>query len=168
MTVEAIQAIFRALNEAEVRYLVCGGLAVVAHGYERLTRDLDLLLALDEGNLQAVIEALTQLEYQPAIPVAFEDLLDPAKRHEWERDKHLIALPCRSEQFPRTPIDLLLTTPFPFGEAHADALPLPFGDGLAVPVLDLQRLIAMKDAAGRSIDRADVEQLRRLRDLDEA
>ena len=39
MEVRSIEAIVRALNAAQVQYLIVGGLAVNAHGYERLTRD---------------------------------------------------------------------------------------------------------------------------------
>ena len=35
----SIEVIIRALNEAHVRYLIAGGLAVVAHGYVRFTAD---------------------------------------------------------------------------------------------------------------------------------
>ena len=51
MQPEHLENIFIALNEAEVRYLVAGGLAVMAHGYLRMTRDLDLILALDGKTL---------------------------------------------------------------------------------------------------------------------
>ena len=33
-----------ALGRAEVPYALCGGLAVVLHGYPRLTRDIDLVI----------------------------------------------------------------------------------------------------------------------------
>jgi hypothetical protein len=39
MEVRSIETIVRALNDAKVQYLIVGGLAVVAHGYERLTKD---------------------------------------------------------------------------------------------------------------------------------
>ncbi len=44
MTSSSVQAIIQALNEAGVRYLVVGGLAVVAHGHVRFTADVDLVL----------------------------------------------------------------------------------------------------------------------------
>jgi hypothetical protein len=40
MEVRSVEAIFNALNAADVKYLVVGGLAVNAYGYERLTRDV--------------------------------------------------------------------------------------------------------------------------------
>jgi hypothetical protein len=37
MKIEDVRTILRALNDANVRYLIVGGLAVVAHGYVRFT-----------------------------------------------------------------------------------------------------------------------------------
>ena len=50
----SVEAIIAALNAANVRYLVVGGLAVVAHGHVRFTADLDLVLELQEDNVKAV------------------------------------------------------------------------------------------------------------------
>lgn len=50
MEVRSIEAIVRALNLAKVKYLNVGGLAVNAHGYERLTRDADLVIGLEPDN----------------------------------------------------------------------------------------------------------------------
>ncbi len=44
MEVRSIEAIVRSLNDAGVRYLIAGGLAVIAHGYTRVTQDVDLIL----------------------------------------------------------------------------------------------------------------------------
>jgi hypothetical protein len=40
----SIEAIVQALDAANVRYLIAGGLAVVAHGHLRFTADVDLVL----------------------------------------------------------------------------------------------------------------------------
>ena len=80
MQPEHLENIFIALNEAEVRYLVAGGLAVMAHGYLRMTRDLDLILALDGKNPEQALTVLDSLGYQPNAPVALMDFLDPRKR----------------------------------------------------------------------------------------
>ena len=42
MNPKHLEKLFASLNAAHVRYLVVGGLAVLAHGYLRVTRDLDL------------------------------------------------------------------------------------------------------------------------------
>ena len=44
MKLASYEAVIAALNDAGVRYLVAGGLAVNAHGYLRFTHDLDLVV----------------------------------------------------------------------------------------------------------------------------
>jgi len=51
MEARSIEAIVRALNDGEVQYLIVGGLAVNAHGFERLTRDVDLVIGLESDNI---------------------------------------------------------------------------------------------------------------------
>ena len=46
MKLSTFEAIAAELNAAGVRYLVAGGLAVNAHGYVRLTQDVDLVVQL--------------------------------------------------------------------------------------------------------------------------
>ena len=53
-----------ALNSAGVRYLIVGGLAVNAHGYVRLTRDIDIVLALDEANAARGVTSLINVGYR--------------------------------------------------------------------------------------------------------
>jgi hypothetical protein len=53
MKLASIEAIIRVLENAGVRYLVAGGLAVNAHGYLRFTQNMDLVIALDPANIFA-------------------------------------------------------------------------------------------------------------------
>lgn len=69
-----------ALNAAGVRYVIVGGLAVMAHGYQRTTVDLDLVVQLVPQNLLTALEALASLGYQPRIPVSAEQFADPLQR----------------------------------------------------------------------------------------
>ncbi len=57
--------IVSALNLAAVRYLIVGGVAVNVHGYLRHTKDLDLVIAPEESNCRAAMDALTSLGYVP-------------------------------------------------------------------------------------------------------
>lgn len=68
------------------RNLIVGGLAVAAHGYGRLTFDLDLVVQL-QPELRA-LKALSSLGYVPLVPVAAADFADPAKREAWIREKN--------------------------------------------------------------------------------
>jgi hypothetical protein len=48
----SFEAIVRALNDAGVRYLIAGGLAVNAHGYLRFTKDADFIIQLIPDNIK--------------------------------------------------------------------------------------------------------------------
>jgi hypothetical protein len=57
-SVEDLVALCRALNEAGVAYVVVGGFAVRAAGYERRTMDIDLLVDASRENEARVYRAL--------------------------------------------------------------------------------------------------------------
>jgi hypothetical protein len=44
---------------AGIRYMVIGGQAVLVHGDPRLTRDVDVTLAVDTDRLSYVVDAVT-------------------------------------------------------------------------------------------------------------
>lgn len=51
---EELLGLIRALNDASLEYAVCGGLAMIIHGFVRATEDIDLLVP--EVQLQQVLE----------------------------------------------------------------------------------------------------------------
>jgi len=59
----ALRRITSKLNELKIPYAVCGGMALVAHGYDRTTVDVDILVT-PEG-LSQVHQALDGLGYVP-------------------------------------------------------------------------------------------------------
>lgn len=48
----------RLFREHDVKFIIIGGAAAIAHGSSRLTQDLDLLYARDEINLKNIVSAL--------------------------------------------------------------------------------------------------------------
>lgn len=80
MEVRSIEAIVRALNNANVRYLIVGGLAVNAHGYVRLTRAVDIVLALTRANAANALRALINIGCRLSIPATPEEFADPVVR----------------------------------------------------------------------------------------
>ena len=77
--------IFKALENAGVRYLTVDGVATVLHGYARLTADVDLVVQLEESNCRKAIEALLALQFRPRAPANALDFANQAKREEWIR-----------------------------------------------------------------------------------
>ena len=88
MEVRSIEAIVKALNRAKVRYLIVGGLAVNAHGFVRLTRDVDIVLHLKKSNVVRGLDALHQTGFRMAIPEKAGAFADAKTRERWRREKN--------------------------------------------------------------------------------
>ena len=158
-----IEDIIRTLNDSQVRYLIVGGLAVVAHGYLRFTADMDLILSVDEPNLRRAVSALQTLDYRPRAPVAFEQFIDPAMRQKWAVEKGMRVFSLFSLKHPKTEVDLFLEPPLDFSPAYDRALRLEVAPGLAATFAGFEDLIGLKEAANRPLDLEDIRQLRAVR-----
>ena len=162
MEIRSIETIVRALNAAKAQYLIVGGLAVNAHGYERFTRDVDLVIGLQRENILRALRALQAIGYNMRIPVTPEQFADPALRDQWRREKNMVMLQLWSDSHRRTPIDIFVYEPFDFAKELARALRLPvFGSEIA-PIVSYAALLKLKKTAGRSQDLTDIEKLRKL------
>jgi hypothetical protein len=53
MKLASFDAIVQALNAAQARFIVVGGLAVNAHGYIRVTNDVDIVIRLTKQDVVA-------------------------------------------------------------------------------------------------------------------
>lgn len=164
MEQRSVEAIARALNEADVRYLVVGGLAVVAHGHVRLTADVDLVLDPDPVALTRAIQALSSLGYRPRAPVPFEAFADPMQRAAWVRDKGITVFSLQSPDHKATEVDLFVETPFDFDSTFLRGVTLEVAKGVPATFVSVQDLIAMKRESGRPQDREDVAALLALRE----
>ena len=160
MKLHALEAIFRALNEREVRYLVVGGVAVNAHGYPRATHDLDLVIDLSRENVLAALEALGGLGYRPLLPVAAEQFADPERRREWHDLRNVEVFSMVGAKAAEPTVDIFVEEPFVFPEEYARATAVELSEGILVRFIHIEALIAMKRAVGRPRDEDDVEHLR--------
>jgi hypothetical protein len=150
--------VFRALNAAEVRYLVIGGVAAALHGVPRMTGDIDLALDMSRDNLTKAINALLELGFVPRAPVDPKDFADPEIRSAWIRDKSLIAFGLyRAHPIPLE-VDLLAEPSFDFDDAYGRR-DIKQVEGVSVDVIDRQGLIRMKRDAGRTVDIEDADKL---------
>ena len=125
-----------------MRFLVIGGFAVNAHGYERPVGDLDLLVEASEENASHLVAALQELDLTG---VAEDRLAQPGKK-----------LP-----LPRYGVELLTSLyGIKFAEAFARKSMLQCGS-IDVPVLSLEDLVRSKSRTGRMKDRRDIRRLAR-------
>ncbi len=145
-----------------MQYLIVGGLAVNAYGYERFTHDVDLVVGLQPENVIRGLHALQGTGYQPAIPVSPEQFGDRALRESWRTEKQMLVLKLRSDLHRRTPVDVPVYEPFDFPAEYAAAKwETVLGDCKA-PVISYPTLLAMKREAGRPKDLQDIEALQKL------
>ena len=159
MKLTSFQAIVAVLDEADVRYLVAGGLAVNAHGYLRFTKDVDVVVHLIPENIERAFTALSSLGYKPSVPITAAQFADTKQRESWIRDKGMQVLQFWSDEHRETPIDVFVSEPFDFVEEYGRALIKPLGS-IAVRFVSIPMLIHMKQRAGRPQDMIDVEHLR--------
>ena len=162
MKLASFKEIVRALDVAKVRYLVVGGLAVIAHGYGRTTYDVDLVIQLEPDNIRKAFAALQNIDYHPSVPITAAQFSDPALRESWQLEKGMLVLKFWSDQHKETRLDVFVSEPFPFEEELRHVVPRQVVPGLLAPVVGLDTLLEMKRVANRPKDLADIDELNLL------
>jgi hypothetical protein len=144
----------RALVEHGVDFLVVGGFAVIAHGSQRLTLDLDVVIDRRVTNCRRLIAALVDLEAEYRLSSGRWVKLGAKADPKWvAKQNHLFETRAGG-------IDVFneLEGVPTWKEASANALEVEaFGHRFLV--LDKDTLIRSKLAAGRQQDLADVAEL---------
>jgi len=141
-----------ALVDGDVAFIVVGGVAAVLEGAPISTFDLDIVYSLDDENLTRLARVLQDLE------AVYVDPAGRSIRPDLDRLRggghHLLRT-----RYGR--LDVLGSVGAE--QIFEDLLPKSRTrtiHGLAIPVLTLEALIATKEAAGRSKDRAVLDLLR--------
>lgn len=135
------------LNEAGVRYVVIGGVAVIRHGVVRATNDLDVVVAVDAATEEALGALLSRWKAtRPDGSAEDRRLPSPGWPLHLRTVHGLIDIVAEQE----APLDLngLL--------ARSDSRRV---DGVTAPICSLADLVAMKRQGGRSTDQEDLSRL---------
>ncbi|MBI4730350.1 MAG: hypothetical protein HY775_12775 [Acidobacteria bacterium] len=156
------EPIFEALERSGVRYVTVGGVAVVLHGYARLTADVDLVVDLSPEEARKAVEALTSIGLRPTAPVDPADFADPAKREEWVAHRHMKVFSLRDPNAPLRQVDLFVEEPAPFEDLWERSVAVPLGNTIA-RLASIEDLIRIKRDAGRPLDLEDARALEEIR-----
>jgi hypothetical protein len=140
-----------ALNAAQIDYVIVGGLAVGAHGVVRATRDLDLVAAADQRNMDRLADCLQALGGEHPIqgPLTGAALARPASFKVQTKHGEVQVL------------NRMAGAP-PFAELQRDQILVEIASDAIAPVCSLAHLRAMKQAANRPRDRVDLAELAEL------
>jgi predicted nucleotidyltransferase len=147
-----MHALLERLVEADIRFVLVGGLAVGAWGYVRGTKDVDVVPDPAKKNLERLAELLCELGGK----VEVEDRLltaDAISVFLRTDDRTLVATELG-------PVDVLQGLPQvpSFAVLDAQAADVDIG-GLRVRVCSLEHLLEMKRASERPRDLDDLESL---------
>ena len=153
--------LLKMLAEAKVEFVLVGGLAVALRGYQRVTMDVDVVLAMDAENLQKFLSVAKASNLRPTIPVELDALARPELIEQWHREKGMLAFSLRGVEAMATVLDVLVKPVIPFSVLRRDATMVEVGY-ISIPVASIEHLIAMKTSAGRSKDLIDIEELRKI------
>lgn len=150
--------LFAALARHGVDYVTVGGIAIQAHGGQRLTQDLDIAIAASGENLTRLAAALADLDARILGPDGQRSRSTPSATLLGSSDQwHLVT--------DHGPLDVV-TLPAhlgPFDDLRARAHETPLGD-LTIPIAHRDDLLEMKRASTRPQDVADVRLLESLDD----
>lgn len=157
-----IPAILQAMKDAGVEFVLVGGFAVQLHGFVRSTIDLNIVLAMDDGNLSKFFDVAKQFGLAPIIPVPIESLKNAAQIDQWHREKGMLAFALREPQVGGSVIDVLVRPEVTFDRLKKDAVTAQLF-GRAVMVASIDHLLVMKRVANRPKDRLDIDALERIK-----
>ena len=136
--------ILQYLSDEGVKFLLVGAYALAAHGFPRATRDIDFFVWANSENAASLLKALERF----GAPLGKVSAADFAS----EGTVFQIGVGPRR-------IDILTRIDgVTFQEAYARRSTIRL-EGIDVPVISREDLIANKRASGRTQDLADIEQL---------
>ena len=153
--------ILRRLNENNVRYVLIGGLAMVAHGSAHITQDIDVGYDRDRGNCDALAVVLRGMNAR--LRNAPHDLPFILDAQTFRNTQNLTL------DTDLAPFDLLghISGAEDFEALYQRSVQADI-EGVPVRIASLDDLIAMKRAANRQKDQNHILELEALRTLKNA
>lgn len=142
---DELSQLISALNENEIEYAVCGGLALAIHGFARATLDIDILIQAESLEKAYKIGAEKGFDIR-GLDISFKERAVEIRRISKIDDEGEVLS-----------LDLLLVTP-QVEDVWETREQIDFL-GKKLSVVSHEGLIKMKHLAGRPQDLADIERL---------
>ena len=140
---DELDQIVASLEEHNIEYAVCGGLALTIHGFPRATFDIDILIK-EESLAKAFELAAAQGFDIHGLDISFKDRAVEIRRVSKIDDEGEVL-----------PLDFLLVTPFV--EDVWETKELLVWQGRVLSIVSRAGLVKMKTLAGRPKDLIDIK-----------
>jgi hypothetical protein len=145
--------------------VLVGGFAVNLLGSMRSTADLDILVEMSDSNLGKIVKILKKYGYRVKQAVDPMKIADKEMRKDWIENKRMKAFNFYKEDELKE-VDIIIESPVSFEEARKSSIRIKI-DNLVLPVISINKLIKMKKKTGRTIDKLDIEELKKIKKLRE-
>ncbi|MBL7073201.1 MAG: hypothetical protein ISS33_05420 [Candidatus Omnitrophica bacterium] len=155
--------VIKAFQKEKVKYVVTGGFAVNLLGSMRSTADLDILVEMSDENLEKIVKILKKYGYSVKQPIDPMKIADKKIRNNWIHEKNMKAFNFFKED-ELNEVDIIIDSPVSFEEAREQIVHIKIDD-LIIPVISIDKLIKTKKNTGRTIDKLDVEELKKIKKL---
>jgi hypothetical protein len=147
--------VFETLNRHGVDYVVIGGFAVIAHGHVRATKDVDLIASEERENLERFAAALRELGARlRGVDAEYPPPVDPTNPNDLGNGANWTMVTNAGW------VDFMAQPPgaAPYPQLRARSVRRHVRN-VEIPIVGLDDLIRMKQAAGRARDLADIAAL---------
>ena len=163
MVPNPFQRVLRGLEEGGARATIVGGFAVVMHGVNRFTGDLNIVLDPAENKYRRTVEKLVECGFQGAPDFNAAAYFEGSLRAEWIKAGRR-SLSLKDDESSSFGVEIFLEPPLPLEKLRLGAVQLN-AYGRKFEIISLAALLEMKRLAGRPQDVMDIENLELVRSM---
>lgn len=163
---EYLLELLKELIDRKVLFVVCGGVAAVLHGVERLTIDLDLALSMSRDNLENFLSVMKKENMIPRAPIPAESILDKEIVQAIVDQKGAVVFTFIDPKNPFKQVNFFLTEDKSYETLIDETVKIKLEEEYSLHILTIDKLIEMKGAVDppRDKDLRDIAELKRIKD----
>ena len=163
---EYILDLIKDLIDNQVKFIVCGGVAVVLHGVERMTMDLNLSVDMSKENLEKLLSVIQKNNLTSRAPIPPESLLDRDILDAIVQGKGATVFTFVDNDKPYKQLDIFITDEYEYNAIVDQTEEFQIESGYRIKVVSIKKLIEMKKKID-PIREKDLHDIKLLTDLDQ-